>query len=262
MKSLKLFQENEKQYDDLLKTLVLHAKEKLGKNIFTDFHLPLNFSLNNLDDSIFKSRSNQTLPLPFPNEMFDLFIKMPKKAINNVYNFNNKGNNITGIYLIGKHNSKSVLYALSVVRFLGYNDYLNFCIKLDVCIAGKTWLNLLRLDSFGPAHPNYFEGKKVFTDESSVPYIQTPHLHVNSQENQILAYNRLSYSPAIELKFNFENFRSDDKRLLKNCFQYFKEFANIDIEINKNIEKDFHYNFNNPLYDYEKIQQVNSVKEL
>ncbi len=262
MKNLDLIKDNSKNYDQLYNQLIEEAKQKLGNNIFTDFQLPINFSLNNLDDSIFKRRNLQTMALPFSNKIFELLIKMPKKAINDVYNFNNKGYNVTGIYLVGKYNDKPILFALNVNRFLTYKDYLNFSIKLDVCIGGKTWLQLLRLDSSGDSHPNFFEGKSVCQDESKIIYAKTPHLHINSQENEVLSYNIIDYSPAIELDFNFKNFRSDDKTLLKNCFEYFKKYANIDIEINKEIENDYHYDFNKPLYDYSKINQVYSVKEL
>ncbi len=261
MKSLSLIKENSKNYDKLRNELIKKAEHKFGKNIFTDFQLPIDFSLNNLDDSIFRNRTTQTLPLPYSNEIFELLKKMPKKAINDVYNFNNKGYNITGVYLIGKYDNKPVLFAFNICRFLAYKDYLNFSIKLDVCVGGKTWLQLLRLDSYGPSHPNYFQNKKVCQKESEVQYVKTPHLHINSQENEILTHNIIDYSPAIELDFNFENFRSDDKTLLKKCFEYFKKYANIEIEINKKIENDYHYDFNNPLYDYSRISQVYSVKE-
>ena len=262
-KTLKMFQENQSNYNDLKSDLIRQAKVVLGDDFLTNYYLPKNFNLYSLNDEHFRSRTSQELSMPFCNDIFSRFLKMKKYAINDVYMFNQKSKNIHGVYLIGKENGKNVLFCLTIVKNIAEDDFLDFTIKLDVCIKGKQWLNVIRLDSFGPSHPNYIINGKVVDMEEEVTFAKTPHLHRNSEEVQVIANKNLDYSPAMELNnINFLNKSSEDSSIFKSCFNMFLNYSNIDFIINKKIDKDYKYSFKNVLFDYNKIKYVNYPEEI
>ena len=43
---------------------------------------------------------------------------------------------------------------------------------------------------------------------------------------------------------------------------YFLNYANIELPLNKKIENTFNYDFVNPLWDYEKLQQIKRPEQL
>ena len=251
-----------KKYNLNLTNCINNAKNKFGKNFFENFYLPKDFDLSTLSQDVFITRQNQKTIIPFSDELFKTFITMPKKPFSEIFQQNYKGKHITGIFLAGKHNGHNIVFALTISRVLQYNDYLNFCIKLDMNIMGKEWVQLLRFDSVGHPHPNYVKDGKIVTNKDEVELIPTPHLHVANQTDQILMLLDFNYMSARKVDFNYENFRSDDKNLFKLSFDYFKKIANIDIKVNSKIIDDYHYNFNNPLFDYDDINVVDDIKEL
>ena len=262
-KTLKMFQENQNNYNNLKWELISQAKKILGDDFLHNYYLPKNFDLHSLNDEHFRSRTSQEISMPFKNDVFKKFLKMKKFAINDVYMFNQKSKNIHGVYLIGKENGESVLFCLTIVKNIEEDDFLDFTIKLDVCIKGKQWLNVIRLDSFGPAHPNYIVDGKVVENEEDITFAKTPHMHINSQEVQVISNKNLDYSPAVHLnKINSLNKSCQDENIFKNCFKMFLHYANIDFIVNKKIEKDYKYSFKNVLFDYNKIKYVKYPDEI
>ena len=197
----------------------------------------------------------QKVLLPFTNEQIENLIKMPKVAINDVYNFNYRGGNTHAVYLLGKENNKFVLFVLRIDKSCEYkDDFIDFHIKLDACIQGKTWLTLLRLDSIGKKHPNYIVNGKVCVNNSQVEFAICPHLHKCTQECQVIS-EALDYLTASELDFvDYNNLNLNDKNFFKQCMQKFLEQTNINLKINKKVENNYHYNITNPLFDYETPQ--------
>ena len=262
MKSLKQYQQNEKNFNKIKIKLFENIKNKYGEKFFSEFWIPENFNFDLLNENTFESSFTQKMPLPFSNRQINLFITMPKKPYNDVYNFNKKGKNITGIYLYSKYKNKPVIFSFSIIKNCTYNDYIDFTFKLDILAGGKEWFNLLRFDSIGNPHPCFFEGKKVVSEESEIIYAKTPHIHKNSFENQVLSWDCLDYSPAKEVNLNIKNFNSDDKNIFKNAFLYFCKNSNIKMPINQNIIENYHFSYNKPLFDLSKICYFNDPKEM
>lgn len=262
MKTLEQYKENEKNFYQIKNRLIYNIQSKYGDKFFSEYWLPEDFDIKKLDEKTFETSYTQNMPLPFSNRLINLFISMPKKPYNDVYSFNKRGKNVTGTYLYSKHNGKPIVFAFSIIKNCAYNDFLDFSIKLDVFIGGKEWLNLLRFDSLGAPHPCYFQGKKVYENESDIIYAKAPHIHKNSFENQVLSCDNLDYTPAKEVNLNYQNLFSNDKSIFKSSFIYFCKNANIKVPINENIIDDYHFSYNKPLYDLSKINYYNNIREM
>ena len=241
------------------------AKKILGDDFLNNYYLDDSFDLTALDNSHLMQRNDQKLHLPLSNETFKKLITIQKKPFNEIYAFNSRGKNIHGIYLIAKDDktNKKILFSLSIIKTIENNlDNLDFSIKLDMCIKGKEWVNILRLDSLGNTHLNYITNGKVAKSKDEIELAPTPHLHYNSYETQVIIDN-LDYTLAKHIpELNFENLSSLDKNIFKKCFNYFVKVANINIQINKKIEEDYKYDCINTLWDYDKIPQVEHLGEL
>ena len=244
-KKQKLVTANWHNRDTIYSFLVENASKKLGSDFLTNYHLPQDFIFSNLDESFFYERTPQTMPIPLDDCVFDKFVNMEKKIINLPYIFNNADKNIQGCFLVGDDGGKPVLFALTIVR----KNEVDTTIKLDVMVSGKEWLPVTRLDTFGPAHPNFYNDNCLIETE----IVATPHIHKSSQLNQILSYDDLTYSTATHIdELDYEN-RQNKDNLTKDAINYFFALTNINAPINEKIAEDYNYSCNEPLFDYTKV---------
>lgn len=263
-KKINEFKKNEKNFKNRLKHFLKESFAVLGDDYLTNFYLENNFNLLSLTDEHIAKWKDQQIHMPFSNATIDKLIQTKKIGFNHIYNFNKNGKNILGLYLIGKdeNTGKKILYSLIVIKNLQNKDNLDFSIKLDFCVKGKKWFPLIRLDTLGNPHLNYLKDGKVATSLKEIGVAITPHLHKNSFETQVI-FDKLDYTLAEHVKsLNFENFNSNDKNIFKESMLYFLNYANIELPLNKKIENTFNYDFVNPLWDYEKLQQIKRPEQL
>lgn len=257
-KTLETINERNQNYTELRDSLINAAKSRYGADIFSNLSLPKDFQLNALGKDHFEQRYYQTTALPYTDKQFAGMLSSPKVLINTPFMLNKKGKNIFGVYMLGRDSkNKPVLYALTVIRDPKFKN--NFSIKLDVCPQGKVWLDVARLDSEGPNHPNFFVGGKLAKNESEVEYSPTPHLHKQSEKAQVLFHDNLTYTTATDLSKAIDLEKSHkDNTFFKTSFDWFVEKTNIDIQLNQSLTGDYDYNFGNPLVDYDSTTYVDT----
>lgn len=262
-KTIDIMKENEENYEELKESLIEKANNKLGFDFQTEYYLPENFSLNSFSDEHFKKYCSQKIAMPFSDSAFEKFISMKKTIINKEYLFNNRGKNIYGVYLIAVENNKPILFSLSIVKKIEDNqDNLDFSIKVDMCVGGKEWLSLLRLDSMGPAHPNYIKNGKVSKREEVV-FSFTPHIHKNNEACQVISYNNLLYTTAIECQeFLKQKKLSCDPTYFKSAIQLVYNMCGIEANFNSKIEKNFKYDKKNSLLKKDSTTKIENTNEL
>ena len=247
-------------YTSLKNDLIKQAKQTYGEDIFSKLWLPEDYELNALTKDHFEQRYYQQTALPYSNEQFSNMFASQKTLINTPFMFNHKGKNVFGVYMLGKHNGKAVLYALTVIRDPKFKN--KFTIKLDVCPQGKVWLELARLDSEGPRHPNFFIAGQPAQTKNDITYAPTPHFHKQSEQAQVLFCDDLTYTTAQDLSNVIDVSKSHtDNTFFKNCFDWFVDKTNINIHLNKNLSGDYDYSFSTPLVDYNSTVYVDTPND-
>ena len=257
--------QNKKKYSEIKNRLCNETNERLGVDFKTEYFLPADFNSDVLTESVFKTRCLQKHFIPFSNEQIEKFITMSKRAVGNHFNANFKGKNIFGSFLLGEENGKNIIYALTIVKGTQHNENLrDFSIKLDMLVAGKEWFSLARFDSIGAGHPNYFSGEKVAHSLNLVEFAKTPHLHINSEETQVLFSTRSNceYTPAKEIVELRELRNSGDKSYFKKCLESFLNISNIKSKINKNLLDCSEYNKENSLFDSQDVLSMDTIKNI
>ena len=265
-KQLEVIKNNADNYSMLKEELVKTAQVYYGDDILSDFSLPENFNLFNLDENYFNQRQYQNISMPYSNRLFNEMITCAKIPVNNIYQQNVKGKTVQGVYLIGKNKQgKPVLFALSIVKGYLTNKY---NIKLDVCPQGKCWINLLRIDLNNELdlHPNFFSGKKVCQSVEDIEYVSNPHLHRINQESQILNNHNLEEIPAVSLQPIIEEIKhkyNNDEVI--TCLNYFINYCNIRVPLNKNIKSSDDIDFGKYIFSYADVlqgQYVHTLKKI
>ena len=177
------------------------AKTIFGKDIFDTIFLPKDFNLSKLDTFEGTRHKNmQECKLPFDDKTIQDAIFMPKKMLDKIFCYVDRGKLIHGAFLVGKQDDKFALFLLKIVKDCQNPDFSDVSIKLDLCVQGRAWLNLLRLDTMGNYHPNYVVNGKVIQKQSEMTYARPPHLHNYDFYTQVVASNH-KYMIAKELPF-------------------------------------------------------------
>ena len=247
-------------YLNLKHKLEKNAKEKFGDDIFIRYELDPQFDLSKLDEKFFYSKVVQQTSLPYSNRIFDELLATEKYPVTNYFNLNTDDKNVFGTYLIAKSkNGKPLLFAFSVVRDKKKKD--NFSIKLEFSPQGKTWIDILRLDSNDSEHINYFKNGKLAKSEEEITLEPTPHIHKNSEEAQVLFFDRLQDSPTKTLPFIERKIQGNIKQTFKYCLEYFLRYSGLNANINPNLNENLEFGFNNPLFDYSSLRFYSKAKE-
>ena len=224
-----------KLYDqpELAKLEALEKLKSLGlENVLDDYFLPDNYNLDKLKNLEINTPRLQIVKLPFKNQDIKIMLDMPKIQISTPKIEHSMGKTYHSVYLIGKYKDKKMVYLLSVEYARDQKrPPCDFHIKLDALVGGKTWFSLMRIDSMGNPHPNYFENGVPVKTYNEVKKIRTPHLHTASYEAQMFT-NTTHYSNAEELDFlDYENINFEDGTLFTSLMQTFLKRCNAEVNI-------------------------------
>ena len=254
-KSLKIMQKN--QSCKTRKADLVAKMKKHGLDI-NKYWIGRDFDIDKLTSStdIFEVGASgpQTIPLPFSDKMFQSFREMPKKPISYPITINNRNNIVHGIYLMGKDSGgRRVIFAFSIAK--DQRDkyaYKNFNIKLDMLVAGKEWLPLVRFDGLSPAHPNYIVDGKVVADEDCIEMVAGPHIHLTDQATQLYT-DDLSYSIAHEVPPRIAKLsQNNTQEFFQAAVNYTLSKCGLSKKILTSGNPDYLIGFNTPLFDYGK----------
>lgn len=141
----------------------------------------------------FEKPYKQRIPMPFKQSEIRRFISMPKARIGKVEHCDKLDKDTLGAFFVSSEDdgARNTLFAFSIVCDKNPADkYRWFNIKLDMCVGGKEWMPLVRLDSkIDEGHRNiYVDGKPVSRVED-MPSVDPPHLHVTEEFTQLYASN-------------------------------------------------------------------------
>lgn len=215
---------NQRKYNRAKLHLLRATSKEYGYGVFTDSSLPDNFDYSSLSVDYFYDTYTQTFAIPLSDDAFKTLTSLPKKAINTPFIFNRGDKRICGQYMIGNLKGKPVLYAFSIIQADNNSDEFN--IKLDVCVNGKDWVQLARLDSQGAPHPNYYDENSFAKSQLDVTYVPAPHIHYCIQRSQVLNGTKFDYMPAkhVDLQAIHEQ---NGCSMLQNGLEYFLKFTNV-----------------------------------
>lgn len=254
-KHLQNMKKNEKNYDARKISLINLAKQK-GVDI-EKYWIDSSFDFDKLfhNEEVFRSGDIQNIAIPFSNDMFCRLISMDKKRIGKSIMLKNKAKMVHGIYLMGGSKNRPVIFALSVVRNASEKlKYVDFSIKLDMLVSGKEWLPLCRVDSVGLSHPNYIDrNHRVVSDMSRVRNIEGPHVHINTEQTQVLT-DDLSYMTAEPLGVTMRKLDVvGDNTYFKDVLIEVLETCGVGKKvISKSADEGLRFDFYNYVFDYEQ----------
>lgn len=215
---------NQRKYNRAKLHMLRVTSKEYGYGVFTDFALPNNFEYEELNGEYFTKTYPQSYAIPLSDEAFKTLTHLPKKAINVPFKRNNGGKKVCGQYMLGSLKGKPVLYAFSIVQSEDNSE--DFNIKLDVCINGKEWVQLARLDAQGEPHPNYYDENSFAKNQLDVSYVPAPHVHYCIQRSQVLNGTKFDYMPAKHVDLEAIKQQSG-QTTLKCALDYFFNFTNI-----------------------------------
>ena len=232
-KRIENFSANCKDYYNKYTQLVGNVKTLIDLDCIKNISIPYDTNLYNLDYEIFSDKIKDTFLLPISNDKFEQLFFCEKRVINKVDTKFNKEDNLftQGMYLLGRDiNSKPILYSFSLSINKDYPQ--NFSIKLYAVVKGKHKM-LLRLDSDGFDHPVYVKNGNIVSSNLDKIDVATPHIHVASQEMEVIAQNDKSYSHAYYVgdKINKEQSIKDGTYLNK-CMEYMLNLINLKTNLN------------------------------
>ena len=258
-RKLEILKEREKEYLSLKQQLINAAKNIYGESIIDDYSIPENFNLHDLNSKETVIRIDQTVPVPYSNEDFTELLKMPKRAITNIFCEPHGRKFVQSMFLIGKASSgKYVLFSFSVVRDKKEKD--NYTIKLDVKPQGKFWMPLARLDcATGMSHANLINEGKVASSQEEVKRIPTPHLHIYNELTQVLFFDELEYASATSMAHMLNLSKPlDDKENFMTVLNYMLKFCNVNVRTTT-VDTSIYGNY---LFNFEDVHCISTPKEL
>ena len=249
--------------DEAEKRAIKEAKETYGDDILDTVFLPKDYNFSKIDAfEESRHRNLQKCKLPFDDELIDSLIKMPKKMINQVFCYIDRGKLIHGAFLVGKQGDKYALFMLKIIKDCQSTDFSDVSIKLNLFVQGKAWLNMLRLDTMGNYHPNYIVNGKVASKQSELTYARPPHMHRYDYLTQVIS-DEHQYLLAHELPFfDYQKDSVSDRFMFKNFINYFLEYTNADVDLNKLLKNDYHFTEKQPLLSDTNAIKANKIKDL
>ena len=250
-KSLRQMQENEARYKERESELIANMKRQgLDK-----YWVTRDFDIEELvqSEDIFRvgARGPQKTAMPFSDKSFDTFRGMKKKAIGAPIMINNGAKIVHGTYLMGKASGRPVIFAFSIAKDKNERyAYKNFNIKLDMLVAGKEWLPLVRFDGLDNPHPNYIVDGKVVPDTEHIETTSSCHIHLNNSAVQVLS-NDLSYTTAVDApKRIASKAKGNDQEFFKSALDYTLSMCGMTKEMLRSDNKDYLMDFGNFIFDY------------
>ncbi len=226
---LNLYENSAKTKQNVMSTL----KENGLLDVLNNYFLPSNYDFTNIDDigptSVHRL---QEYKLPFKNEDINIMLNMPKIQISSQKTCSSLGKIYHSVFLVGKYKDKKMLFLLAVEYHPIKNTApMDFQIKLDAYVGGKTWFSLLRLDSIGNPHLNYFKNNVPCKNLQDIRKVRTPHLHIASYESQLYT-DTTHYSNAEEIDFvNYNKINFEDGTLFYKLMQFFIKKCNAKVNV-------------------------------
>ena len=215
------------------KRATLRALKEAGLyDVLNNYYLPENFNFNKLDKFEIITPRLQKYKLPFKNSDIEIMLKMPKVQVSTPKISYSNGKIYHSTYLVGSNDRGRMVFLLSVEYRKDRSSYpCDFHIKLDALVGGKTWFSLMRIDSLGASHPNYFKDGKPCETYADVEKVRTPHLHTTSYEAQMFT-DMTHYSSAEEIEgIDYENIIYKDGKLFTKLLQIFLKKCNAKVNL-------------------------------
>lgn len=259
--TLNKYQQNEKGYNSRKESSIRFANQMIGKDFLTNFGSPEKLDVSNFPESLFRIRCPQDFSMPFSNEQIEKFVQAPKYVFGKPFINNVRGKNVYARFMYSNIDNQNVVFMFQIVKGTQDNEKnIDFSIKLDMLVSGNEWFVISRLDSIGAGHPNYIVNGKVAKNIKQVEFAQTPHIHINSEEVQVIACDKnCEYTTAREVPA-LKTLRSRaNPTYFKSCMDTFSEFFNIKTKINKKICENYDYDKYNDLFDSTDVIQSSIV---
>ena len=253
--TLNNYLQNEKGYDSRKDKSIRFANQTIGKNFLTNFGSSEKTDVSGFPESLFRRRCVQDFSMPFSNEQIEKFVQAPKYVFGKPYNENVRGKNIYACFMYSNVDNQDVVFMFQIVKGTQDNEKnIDFSIKLDMLVSGKAWFVISRLDSIGAGHPNYIVNGKVAKNVKQVEFAQTPHIHINSEEVQVIACDKnCEYTTAKEVPALKALRSRANPTYFKACMDTFAEFFNVKTKINKKIGDSYSYDKYNDLFDKDDV---------
>lgn len=253
-KALEQMQKNEQQFQERQAKLVKDMEDK-GLN---KYWVTREFDMESLLDStsIFTVGAGgpQNIPMPFSDKYFERFRNLPKKKIGEPVMLNSGSKIVHGTYLMAKDCGRPVIFAFSIAK--NPKDkfaHTDFNIKLDMLVAGKEWLPLVRFDGCDNPHPNYIVNGKAVKDTEHIEHTTASHIHLNNNATQVLTTD-LSYTTAVDAPTNItDKIKNGDKQdFFKAALDYTLSMCGMSKEMLSSQNPEYFVDFSNYIFDFEK----------
>ena len=141
----------------------------------------------------FNGAYKQRTPIPFESKKIREFVAMPKARLGMVEYVLTPDRETIGSFYVGSEGdgARNTLFAFSIVCKRDPSiKYTDFNIKLDMCVGGKEWMPLIRLDTgVRDDHRNIFENGVPVDKVSNMRTVGTPHLHLTEEFTQLYGQN-------------------------------------------------------------------------
>ena len=264
--TLNKYLQNERGYDSRKDRAIRFANQVLGKDFLTGFGSSDKTDVSGFPESLYRRRCVQDFAMPFSNEQIEKFVQAPKYVFGSPYNQNVRGKNVYACFMYSNIDNQNVVFMFQIVKGTQDNDKnIDFSIKLDMLVDNKAWFVISRLDSIGAGHPNYIVNGKVAQNVKQVEFAQSPHIHINTEETQVIACDKdCEYTTAREVPALRALRSRANPTYFKACMDTFSEFFNIKTKINKKIGDNYCYDKFNDLFDKDDVitcSIVGKVKE-
>lgn len=248
------FVENEKGYRSRKERAIRFANQTIGKDFLTEYGCPKNFDASKIGEKTYEQRCLQQIAMPFSNEKISEFVNTPKYVFGKPFYGKIRGKNVYACNMYAKNGDQDLVFLLQIISGTQENANIDFSIKLDMLVSGKEWFALARLDSIGANHPNYIVGGKVMPNPKQVEFAPTPHIHLNSEEVQVIACDKnCEYTTAFFVPELKAERSSHNPYYFKSCMNVVSEFLNIKTPINKKIEKDYKFGKYDDLFEPSEV---------
>lgn len=253
--TLNKYLQNERGYKSRKDSSISFANQMIGKNFLANFGCSEKFDVSGFPEFLFRQRCPQNFSMPFTNDQIEKFVQAPKYVFGKPFNQNIRGKNVYACFMYSNVDNQNLVFMFQIVKGTQDNEKnIDFSLKLDMLVSGKEWFMISRLDSIGAGHPNYIVNGKVAKNVKQVEFAQTPHIHINSEEVQVIACDKnCEYTTAREVPALRKLRSRANPTYFKSCMDTFAEFFNIKTKINGKINENYAYDKYNNLFDNDDV---------
>lgn len=212
-------------YDETKKQIIASSKSKLGFDFLNHYGLPDGFEFPTEAElkPIFSKTCAQKISMPFSDAQFDSFLQMKKLPWGAPI-----VQKVDGLLMVSQlmtgydSNDQLCLFRFMVKKNKSTEDY---SLKMDMCVGGKEWITIIRLDTKQPEkHTEYFDKNGNFVENGY--QVSGIHLHTTNECSQVIFENDLNttfashdrqYEKHHKNETAEESFASNVKRFKNRC---------------------------------------------